>query len=262
MKIIDWNDLASGSYKNDTPISSTIGVFDGIHLGHKVLLDAVLETATSKGYTSTVITFKENPKAIMHRRSYHGDVLSLSQKLEILQNAGMDMLILIDFSGDFSRMGGKEFIGLLRDRGNLRYLAVGSDFRCGHNLDTDAQAIQAMNSVYGIPTEIVPPVLKEGSRVSSSKIRTAIVSGDLVEAAALLGRNLEIDLIGAPSTPGEGWTAFDVGSIRRITPPSGRYPVILMDCSTSERTECTIRVEDGVVFVPFGIGAYRVEFIA
>jgi riboflavin kinase / FMN adenylyltransferase len=259
MIVIDWDSLVSGAFVPQRSTAMTIGVFDGVHRGHRALLNLV--SAKKVESIPTAVTFRSNPKAVLRPKDYEGDILSLDQKLEALASAGAELVILIDFSGNFGKLAGKEFIGLLKDRGKLRYLAVGSDFRCGHRLDTDAAALKRMNEVDGISTDILDSLVSGGAPVSSSRIRAAIAAGDLVEATALLGRNVELDLDGTPTTPGAGWVDFDVRAARRIAPPNGRYPAILVDRNSSSRSERFVDVTNGVVRVPTSSGVLRVELL-
>jgi hypothetical protein len=175
---------------------------------------------------------------------------------------GVMLTVLIDFSGNFSKLGGKEFIDLLRERGNLRYLVIGGNFRCGYRLDTGAADIKRMNDVAGIPTEVVEPLLDGSERISSSRIRAAIAAGSLVEAAALLGRNVEIDLSGLSAAPGPGGVFFDAASQCRITPPPGRYPALIYETGSPEGIKTEISIENGVILVPVSFNAERVELIS
>ena len=96
----------------------------------------------------------------------------------------------------FRSMRGRLFIDLLQDPGKMVYLAIGSNFRCGHRKDTGADSIKEINEKKGIPTDIVPPVILFDKPVSSSRIRSAIRRGDLKLAALLMGRDIENENIG------------------------------------------------------------------
>jgi riboflavin kinase/FMN adenylyltransferase len=239
----------------------TIGSFDGLHRGHQLLLEKVVRA----GPLPTVISFKRNPKSILQPRTYGGDILSLSQKLSLFEGMGVALTVLIDFSGNFSKLSGREFIDLLRDRGHLRYLVIGADFRCGYRLDTDAALIKKMNDAAGIPTEVAAPLLEGSLPISSSRIRSAISAGRLAEAAALLGRNVEIDLSGL--SPGPGGMFFDAAARGRIIPPPGRYPALFYAAGSPGGVRTEISIENGAVFVPAHVdaapfGAGRVELIS
>jgi len=221
VKILAWEDMREAR-GGDPPFAAAVGVFDGLHLGHMRLMREVLgREACARG----AVTFRENPKKILHPASFHGDIFTLDQKLSALSELGLELCVLIDFSGDFSKLAGKDFLSLLRDRVNLRFLAVGANFRCGHHLDTDAGGIEKYCGGMGVETRILEPLCSGGRPVSSSRIRAAIGEGRLDEARAMLGREYEIDLGGARRIR-------DGDSIRirpaagQVEPPSGSYRVL------------------------------------
>ena len=231
------------------PLSAmTIGVFDGLHLGHQALIKKI----TGRGLTPTVVTFRENPARVISPAAYKGDIFSLKQKLSHLEQMGVKSLILIDFSLEFSKLDGWEFLALLEERGKMAYLAIGCNFRCGYRQGTGAEYIAEMNKKRGIPTELLQPVvLQRGNTaipVSSSGVRAAINAGDLKMAAALMGRNFELDL-----SDMEG-QVYDIGSLCRIIPPSGEYAVLFRP--GDERGLALIR--DGKLTIS-GKHEYRVE---
>src|SRR5208337_4453660 len=137
VKVLTWDELRSG--RAASPIAAAIGVFDGLHIGHRELVGRVLERG---GLERTVVTFEDNPKRMLSPESFRGALSTLDQKLALIDSAGVDLCVLIDFSGDFSKLPGRQFLSMLSDSAELRYLAVGSDFRCGHNLDTGAEDIR------------------------------------------------------------------------------------------------------------------------
>ena len=167
----------------------TIGVFDGVHLGHQALIERIVR----RGPNPTVISFRENPKKSISPGSFEGDVFNLEQKLAAFDSLGVRHLILIDFSENFCKMDGREFFEILAEKGGMVYLAIGEDFRCGFRKETDAESIKLMNEERGIPTEIVSSVSLPdefgGGPVSSSRLRSAILSGDIELAQAMMGRS-------------------------------------------------------------------------
>jgi riboflavin kinase/FMN adenylyltransferase len=231
----------------------TVGVFDGVHRGHVELIRKIV----SRGPCPTVVTFRENPKKFLSPRRYEGDIFSLEQKLAAFEDLGAVRVILIDFSQEFSKINGWEFIDSLESRGGLVFLAIGANFRCGYRHETGAELIRQKNERKGIPTEIVPPVLWENGPVSSSRIRAAILGGDMEAAGALLGRKFELDLSGLKGLPlvkdKEEGMVFDASSLHRITPPAGRYGVVIRRNKASVYTEITVikAEEKEKVFIPF-----------
>ena len=245
LQIIDWPDFLRAGM-NSAASAMTIGVFDGIHLGHQALIRRIV----SRGPNPTVVTFRENPKKVVAPMAFEGDVFSLKQKLNVLEQMGVSCLILIDFSREFSKLSGWEFLELLEQQGKMAFLAIGSNFRCGYRQATDARFIAEMNKKKGIPTEVLPPVEAGTGPVSSSGIRSAIRSGNLRMAAALMGRNHELDISDIAS---EGHI-YDVRSARRIIPPDGSYPVRLRPGGI----DCLAEIHDGKLDLSAG-KAYRAE---
>ncbi len=258
MTVLDWQSFCSNSPPL-APSAMTIGVFDGVHRGHQELIRRVV--SQNGTLLPVAITFQTNPKHLLRRSSQGGDITSLRQKLRLLEELGIHLVVLIDFSGNFSKLRGIEFVDLLKERGNLRYLAVGSDFRCGYRLDTDVVLLKKMNEASSIVTEVVPPVLMGDLPISSSRIRAAIVSGDLVEASNLLGRNVEIDLVDVPPTPRSDGIIFNVRATARLTPPNGRYPVLLKYGQGSQKKEAFIEIQKGMIRIPYRIDCESIEFI-
>jgi FAD synthase len=215
MKILSWEELGSG-HGLDSPIAAAIGVFDGLHIGHRELVGQVLGR---EGLSSTIVTFTENPKRILSPSTFHGELSTLDQRISLIGSMGVDLCVLIDFSGDFSKLPGRRFLSLLRENGGLRFLAVGSDFRCGYRLDTDAEGIRRFCAERSIDVEFLGAVRWAGHPVSSSRIRKAVLEGRLDDAAMMLGRPFEIDLRDAGFSPPGRFTP--VG--RQARPPVGLY---------------------------------------
>jgi riboflavin kinase/FMN adenylyltransferase len=260
---LEWPEFAAsglaGTELAGQGLAMTIGVFDGVHRGHQVLLERVL----SSPLPAAVISFTRSPKFILRPETDEGDIMGAEQKLRLFEQMGIALAVMIDFSEKFSKLGGKEFIDLLKDRGNLRFLAIGSNFRCGYRHTADAAFIQRMNLDSGIPTDLAEPLKIGGVQVSSSRIRSAIARGCLVEAGELLGRRVEIDFAGLPADNGAGGLYFDLASRNRILPPPGGYPALVFDDSPQGR-ETHISVDRRGVFIPLNDSGpdrvRRVEF--
>jgi riboflavin kinase/FMN adenylyltransferase len=249
VRIIEWNDFIAGKappIPEEPPLSLSIGVFDGVHRGHQELVRRIVAQSPA----STVITFRQNPKQVLSPEKYHGDIFSLNQKLSILEALGLRQAVLIDFSGNFSRLTGREFIGLLKKSRRIAYMALGVNFRCGCRLDTGARSIRTWMAEEGIVADLVEPVMEGRHPVSSSRIRTAISAGDLALATALLGRNVRLDLSGLRvSVAGEG-RRYDAASAFRVTPRTGRYRALAYGAAGGEGIPGEVSIQDGLVFVP------------
>jgi riboflavin kinase/FMN adenylyltransferase len=168
--------------------------------------------------------------------------------------------VLIDFSPGFCKIKGWDFIDLVKNRAALEFLAVGSNFRCGFGLDTGAADIRDRLGEAGIPVELLSPVTEGGEAVSSSRVRGAIRSGDFSQAAALLGRPVELDLSDLPrEAGGDGGWVYDPAARFRVCPPPGRYEAWLS--GAGERLRMETVVEGGKILVPASFAAKRIEFV-
>ena len=267
MRILEWDEfLKEGPGAGDKPAAVTVGVFDGVHRGHRELIQRI----TLCGQMPVVVTFRNNHKKPGH--SYPGDITRFGQKAALFESMGAAVTVAADLSESFRRMSGADFFRLLRERGNMGFLAVGSNFRCGHNLDTDAPMIQQLNAAHGIPVDIVETLTEEGLPISSSRIRKAIAQGNLAEAAVMLGRPFAIDLSGADIMPHKN-SCTDIvcriADLGYVLPPPGRYAVLIYGENCAGK-QAQIQIEDGLLRLPavqaFSRGrdirhGIRVEFV-
>jgi len=186
MQVITWNKfLKNGLQLKNKKASFTVGVFDGVHLGHKALLERIV--SHNAEYSPAVVTFKENHKIAGSRERIESEIFSFEQRLAMFEKLGIETAIVIEFNEAFKHIPGIEFLKILLKHGNIGFFAAGEDFRCGYQLDTDAKAIQNFFSSHNIPAEIVPQVMEDSLPVSSSRIRKAIAAGDLQLAKKMLG---------------------------------------------------------------------------
>jgi riboflavin kinase/FMN adenylyltransferase len=269
--ILEWPEFAAGAVRElagGKRTALTVGVFDGIHRGHQALLDAIIGKAPEM--FPLVITFRKNPKEFLKKDGWEGDILSLNQKLDIFRRKGLPALALIDFSEKISKMAGRDFLEILRGPGNLGFLAVGSNFHCGYRMDTGAEEICSFFRATGVAVEVLQSKTLGGEHglrerpISSSRIRAAIRSGNVREAAELLGRPVEVDL-SAPVSVSESGPVFRLSG--RILPPPGTWRVrILRGASPGEAGEALIR-ENGKIALTGGAAAagaaadWRIEFV-
>jgi len=259
MQIIEWPRFLEETLPlKGNPSAVTIGVFDGVHRGHRALIDQVVaqgkcaDAAVDTATVPVVMTFiQSHHKRARSDRKYPGDIVSFRQKMAIFESLGVSITIVIEFTESFRRMSGLEFLRILHEHGNMSYMAVGGDFRCGYHLDTDAPAIQAFNARRNIPTCIVQPLTEGGQPISSSQIRAAICRGELGEAAAMLARPFTVDLGGAAVSPAAGSIAYDIAAQGRILPPPGRYAARLIgkDSDQSAPLAAGIQVEGGSIII-------------
>jgi FAD synthase len=137
------------------------------------------------------VTFKQNPLSVLRPDAYTGDILTLEQKLQVLETYGVQLTVLIDFSEKFGTIKGRDFIDLLLSCRPVKLIALGRNFRCGCGLDTGADEIQRLAGEKGVEVWVAPPVMDGGQPVSSSRIRQDIAAGRVADAERLLGRPVE-----------------------------------------------------------------------
>ena len=196
MRIIKWRQfLKDGLQSGDKPASITIGIFDGVHLGHQALINRVVSYNADTGYVPVIFTFRQNHKTKNKKQRTFGsenkelcDIQSFEERLAVFEKLGVQITVVIDFSEEFRQMPGIDFLQLLSEHCRIGFFAVGSDFRCGYQLDTDAAAIERYFASRNISVEIVPLVCDEQLPVSSSRIRAAMAEGDILKAQTMLGK--------------------------------------------------------------------------
>jgi len=193
MLTLTWEQfLQNGLPLNGKKTSMTVGIFDGVHLGHQALLKRVV--SYNSDFIPVVITFKDNHKTkISEDRDNYKDIQSFNERIEKFESLGIQITIVVDFNEDFKHMPGIEFLKLLLNHGSLGFFAAGSNFRCGCKLDTDAEAIKKIFASYNVCAEIVsdvcyPLINSDSSQpISSSRIREAIAAGNIEHVEKMLG---------------------------------------------------------------------------
>jgi len=172
------------------PSAVTIGKFDGLHTGHRSVLRAVHDAAQKAGLTSTVLTFDRNPLSLLAPERCPDPLVSNGQKRELLADAGIDATVMLPFDRAFSRQSAQQFVqNILVDTLHARIVFVGADFRFGARGAGNVDVLQELGSALGFRVNVVEAMTLDGThRVSATRIRQLLDSGDVAAAARLLGR--------------------------------------------------------------------------
>lgn len=171
------------------PCALTIGNFDGVHRGHRALLDRVVTKARELDVTSCVLTFEPHPREFFAPGAAPARLTRLRDKLELVAAAGIERVHVMRFNARFAAMTASRFIDEILKRGlETRWLLVGRDFRFGAQRKGDFAALEGE----GFMLESMPDVSLDGGRVSSSAVRAALADGDFDHAERLLGRPYSI----------------------------------------------------------------------
>ena len=264
MLVVEWSQFLKEALPLEgNPSAVTVGVFDGVHRGHKSLIDRVV--SQKKHAVPVVVCFKQSQhkEKSIDGREYPGDILTMRQKTAVFDSLGVSITIIIEFSEPLMRMRGADFLRILQERGKMSFMAVGSDFRCGYQLDTDAPVIKEMNADLDIQTCVVQPLTEGGQPISSSQIRAAIAQGNLKEAAAMLGRPFSVDLFGASVLHTAEGDSYDIAGRGGILPPPGRYHVLLLgkDFFQNGGKPAEITIEEGRVIIAENLKGVFPEYV-
>lgn len=263
MKIYSWEQIENGRFDEDFKsqgTAATIGSFDGSHLGHQALFDAVL---AQKDLVPGVITFTKSLRAIKDPGHYVGDVVSLSQKLESLSQKGFKYVVNVDFSDEFSKLKGRDFLHIMIRKCGLKYLAEGKDFHCGYKGQTDMNMMAELALALGFRLDTIDSVMYKGEKVSSSRIRKYVLEKRFDEVKDMLQSPFAYDCSGLywKNEENNGVKLEISAEIRhkRLVPPDGKYKVtvdVILNSSKSGeakiqayRADCTL--EDGALHLAF-----------
>lgn len=226
MKVAAWSDLLAGRESFRQPVRLSIGVFDGLHQGHRRLLKAITEGPETA--IPLVITFVRSPAQVLAHRPFPGLILSRAQKLARFASVGISAVVEIDFSDEMSHLSGKAFISLLKENLTIEKIVVGYNFRFGRAREAGSGDLREMLMDTGIDVRVTDPVLRGDSIVSSSRIRKTIQEGDFAEARAMLLADYSIDLRGVgPAGGGTSERSIPRTAIEQVLPAPGRYAVFV-----------------------------------
>jgi riboflavin kinase/FMN adenylyltransferase len=166
----------------------TIGVFDGVHLGHRHLIAKLKELASKQGNLSGVITFSQHPKEVLSPKTRLPSLTGLEQRLALLEDEGIDIVIPLPFTPQLANLSPKQFLILLKEYLKMKGLVVGPDFALGKGRQGDIDALRKLGQEMDFSLTVVPPLTVDGETVSSTAIRKALAEGDIKQVQRLLGR--------------------------------------------------------------------------
>jgi riboflavin kinase/FMN adenylyltransferase len=167
----------------------TVGNFDGVHLGHRAMLERLVAQAHALGVPACVLTFEPHPREFFAPRSAPARLTRLREKLELIAECGADRVHVLRFDARLASLAAGRFVSDVLVAGlGVRWLLVGRDFRYGAKRAGDFAALEADAAHHGFGLEAMADVTLGGARVSSSGVRAALAAGDLAGAAQLLGR--------------------------------------------------------------------------
>ncbi len=177
-----------GGYSLNCDSLVTIGVFDGVHLGHKHLISKLKELASQQGLCSVVVTFHKHPQEVLAPQSQPPFLTDSSEKAALLKKEGVDDVIVLTFTPELAQLSAREFIRLLQTKIRMKGLVVGPDFVMGRHGEGTISVLSQLGTEMGFSVTTIPPVRKNSEIVSSTVIRQAMAEGDMLKVHRLMGR--------------------------------------------------------------------------
>ena len=240
----------------------SVGNFDGVHLGHQMVLRSMVERAGELGAQSVVVTFDPHPSHVLHSSRRTPLITPLLQKLNLLDASGIDVAVILPFNEELRRWSAHEFAKrVLFDALHTVEVHEGETFRFGYGAEAGVAGLSELGREFGFVVRAYEPYILDDAPVSSSRIRALIAAGDIADANALLGRNFAVR-----STPaaGRGYgtrytvPTINLASYTELLPAIGVYVTRLLISSGG-----SAHVFQGVTNVgnrpTFGADSFAVE---
>lgn len=225
METLSWEEfIQCRSLSVGTASAVTMGVFDGVHRGHAALLGATAKYAQlQKNQQSIVFTFRFSPKKHT-KSSMHRNLQTIEQRLYHISRFGISTVVLINFTPDFARMSGHDFLARLLERLHISYIALGDDFRMGHQGTCTSNSIMhhLQNVSPWTTAEIFPTVAYDNIRISSSLLRATVIQGNLAQYALIAGHPYELT---------KGKDNWNTDCTELLVPPAGKYIATALDAN-------------------------------
>ena len=235
------------TYKSTVPTVVTIGTFDGVHIGHQKIIARLINTGKDEGLQSVILTFFPHPRMVLQKDSNIKLINTIDERHDILDDLGLDYLLIKKFTQEFSRLSAEDFVKqILVDRLKVKKVIIGYDHRFGRNRNADINDLIDFGIKYNFEVEEISAQDINDVSVSSTKIRNAIVEGNISKANAYLGYNF---MLKGHVTKGKGigrQLNFPTANIvikedYKIIPKQGSYIVSAV-------------IEDAVVYGMMNIG--------
>ena len=209
------------------PTVLTLGVFDGLHLGHQLIMQTVVERARAAGAVPTVITFEPHPREVLHPESAPPLLQTFDQKIEALGVLGIEQTIIIHFDRAFSQVRAQDFLrDVVVDRLHAKAVYLGRGFAFGHNREGNIELLRTVSGSLGFFADEVPEVRLRGRRVSSSRIRELLQHGRVNLARRMLDRPYGVEgrvVRGAERGVTLGFPTANLHPQNRVIPRNGVY---------------------------------------
>lgn len=176
------------NFQTDKKVVATLGTFDGVHIGHQMIIKKIVDSAKESGAESLVLTFFPHPRMVLKQDHSIRLLNTLEEKKELLEELGLDNLVVQKFDYEFSQLSAEEFVKrVLVDKFNISKIIIGYDHRFGKNRTADISDLKMYGEKYGFEVEEISAQEIDHVSISSTKIRQALLDGDIALANEFLG---------------------------------------------------------------------------
>ena len=209
----------------------TIGNFDGVHRGHAEIFAHLKQKSIARGLPSVVVTFEPHPLKILAPESAPSLITTYVQKCALIEEFGIDYLVVVPFSKEFSQVPANDFVlKILCSSLGMRHIIIGHDYAFGRNREGNFTTLANLGTRNGFTLEDLPPIGEEGVVFSSSLVRTAVADGDMDAASRILGRYYQISgtvVHGHEIGHALGFPTANIATPNELFPSDGVYAVIV-----------------------------------
>ncbi|HWE64050.1 MAG TPA: FAD synthetase family protein [Chloroflexota bacterium] len=176
------------------PVLLTIGTFDGVHRGHRFLLEQAQQRAREHSYSLVIVTFDPSPAVVLRPNAGRYQLITASQKLRLLEEFSPALTVLLPFTRELATLTANQFLDALEGRLRIGELWMGEDFHFGHDREGGLNLLVQRGQQDGFAVHVVARRMEDQGNISSTRVREALVAGDVEGAMPLLGRPFALDL--------------------------------------------------------------------
>jgi len=170
----------------------TIGVFDGVHAGHRYLLEKLKQRSAEKNLLSGVVTFNPHPQSVLYPRNQLPGLSNLEDRVRAFKELGIKIVAVLTFTAQVAQLSARDFMSLVKKQLRMRGIMVGPDFALGLNREGNIDLLRAMGREMEFSVEVIPSYIINGEVVSSTLIRRVLAQGDMRKVEGLMGRYFQL----------------------------------------------------------------------
>ncbi len=180
-------------YSSQKPLALSLGMFDGVHLGHKSIIDELAKIGTENNLETAILTFWPHPRFVFNPNEDLKLLNTLEEKKQLVERYGIDNLFLKEFDEEFRNLTGEEFVRqILVDKLNVKYLIIGYDHSFGKNKSGNFELLQKLSKELYFEVEQMEAINIHENNISSTKVRNALLAGNIKEANEMLGYSYSV----------------------------------------------------------------------